>query len=56
VVQGDVALLVGDLENHIRGKDGDTRVVQAVVLETFIRHDGRWRILSFQITPRRDYI
>jgi ketosteroid isomerase-like protein len=56
VAQGDVALLVGDLENHICVKDGDTQVVQAVVLETVVRQDGQWRILSFQITPRRDYI
>ena len=55
VDQGEVALLVGDLENHLQ-IDGATRVVQAVVLETAVRENGAWKILSFQITPRPGYL
>lgn len=56
VDQGDVALLVGDLENHLHFADGPTRVVRALVMETAVRENGQWRILSFQITPLPGYL
>lgn len=52
----DVAVLVGDFENHIHHADKPTQVVQAVVMQSAIRRNGRWAFLSFQITPKRDYL
>jgi hypothetical protein len=52
VDHGEIALLVGDLENHLH-EDGETRVVLATVLQAARRRDERWRFLSFQISPKR---
>lgn len=56
VDQGNVALLVGDLQNHLHREGAETQVVEAIVMETMVREEGKWRVLSFQITPKRDYL
>jgi hypothetical protein len=50
---GDFALINGDLINEFPLEDG-RRVVEAAVLQTALRRDGRWRMLSFQISVRSD--
>lgn len=52
----DVAVLVGDFENHIHHADKPTQVVQATVMQSAVKRGGRWQFLSFQITPKRDYL
>ena len=51
---GDVAVLTGDLLNRIKPPDAPERVIDAFVTQVAARQaDGRWRFVSFQITPKR---
>jgi len=49
---GDVAVMTGRLTNRLRSPDGGERVLGGVVTQVLRRcPDGRWRFLSFQMTP-----
>lgn len=49
---GDVAIMTGRLTNRLGSEDGTERVVQGMVTQVLRRgDDGRWRFVSFQMTP-----
>ena len=49
---GDVAIMTGRLTNRLRGPDGGERVLGGVATQVLRRcADGRWRFVSFQMTP-----
>lgn len=50
---GDTAVVTGDLINHIRNKDGSTRIVDAFCTQVAVKREGRWQFVSFQLTPKR---
>ncbi|WP_084079161.1 DUF4440 domain-containing protein [Demequina sp. NBRC 110057] len=51
-VIGDVAVVTGPLTNRLRNPDGTERTVNGQVTQVVRRDDdGRWRFLSFQMTP-----
>lgn len=52
-VYGDTAVVTGDITNTMRYPDRPVRVVQAFVTQVAVRHDGEWRFVSWQITPKR---
>lgn len=53
---GDTAVIVGDLLNRIGAPGEPARVIDTVVTQVAVRSAGRWRFVSFQITPRRDRV
>ena len=49
---GDVAIMTGRLVNRLRGPDGEERLLGGPVTQVLRRDtNGRWRFLSFQMTP-----
>ncbi|WP_167132568.1 YybH family protein [Paramicrobacterium chengjingii] len=49
---GDVAVMTGELVNRLRNPDGSERIVAGAVTQVLRRgDDGRWRFVSFQMTP-----
>ncbi|WP_432537866.1 nuclear transport factor 2 family protein [Kineococcus arenarius] len=49
---GDVAVVTGTIVNRLRTAEGGERVLGGVVTQVLRRcEDGRWRFLSFQMTP-----
>jgi ketosteroid isomerase-like protein len=49
---GDVAIMTGRLTNRLGSEDGSERVVDGMVTQVLRRcEDGRWRFVSFQMTP-----
>ncbi|KRE23300.1 nuclear transport factor 2 family protein [Agromyces sp. Soil535] len=49
---GDVAIMTGQLVNRLRNPDGSERTVDGVATQVLHRGvDGRWRFVSFQMTP-----
>lgn len=53
---GDTAVIVGDLLNRIGAPGEPTRIIDTVVTQVAVRSAGRWRFVSFQITPKRDRV
>ena len=53
---GDAAVIVGDLLNKIGAPGEPARVIDTVVTQVAVRSAGRWRFVSFQITPKRDRV
>lgn len=53
---GDSAVIVGDLLNRIGAPGEPTRVIDTVVTQVAVRSAGKWRFVSFQITPKRDRV
>jgi ketosteroid isomerase-like protein len=51
---GDVAVLTGELTNHMAMPDGSTREMRAYCHEVAVRRDATWRFVSIQLTPLRD--
>lgn len=51
---GNAAVVTGDIINRISYPGQETRVINAMVTQVAVKADGRWRFVSFQITPRRD--
>jgi ketosteroid isomerase-like protein len=50
---GDGAVITGEIINRITYPGQETRVIHAMVTQVAIKHDGRWRFVGFQITPKR---
>jgi len=49
---GDVAIMTGTLVNRLRTAEGGERTLGGVVTQVLRRcDDGRWRFVSFQMTP-----
>lgn len=53
---GDAAVLTGDLLNRINTPGREPRVIDAMVTQVAVKSGGRWRFVSFQITPKRDSV
>ena len=53
---GDTAVITGDLLNRIGAPGQPTRIIDTVVTQVAVKSDGRWRFVSFQITPKRDAV
>ncbi|MFF7331770.1 YybH family protein [Streptomyces sp. NPDC090306] len=54
---GDVAVMTGRLTNRLRSPGGQERVLGGVVTQVVRRcADGRWRFLSFQMTPDGEHV
>jgi uncharacterized protein (TIGR02246 family) len=51
-VYGDTAVVTGGIVNRMRAPQGGERTVDGVVTQVLHRgDDGRWRFVSFQMTP-----
>ena len=51
-VFGDTAVVTGGIVNRMRAPQGGERTVDGVVTQVLHRgDDGRWRFVSFQMTP-----
>ncbi|MCQ1956171.1 nuclear transport factor 2 family protein [Arthrobacter sp. zg-Y826] len=49
---GEVAVMTGRIVNRLRTADGGERMLGGAVTQVLSRgEDGRWRFLSFQMTP-----
>ena len=56
-VVGDVAVLTGTIVNRLRNPDGTERVLGGPVTQVLVRgDDGRWRFISFQMTPNGEQV
>lgn len=56
-VIGDVAIMTGRLVNRLRNPAGGERTVGGQVTQVLRRcDDGRWRFVSFQMTPDGDEV
>lgn len=53
----DTAVVTGDIINRINFADKGLRVIHAMVTQVAIKcADGKWRFVSFQITPKREVV
>jgi hypothetical protein len=53
-VYGEAAVITGPLDNHI-GAAGDVqRVIAAYCTQVALKHDGKWRFVSYILTQKRD--
>ena len=52
-VYGDTAVITGDLLNRINTPGQAPRVIDTMVTQVAVKSGGRWRFVSFQITPKR---
>lgn len=51
-IYGDVAVITGELTNHMTGSDGQPTATRAYCHEVAARDGGRdWRFVSIQLTP-----
>jgi len=48
---GDLAVLTGELTNHMEMPDGGTRQMLAYCHQVAVRRDDTWRFVSVQLTP-----
>ena len=56
-VYGDTAVVTGGIVNRMRAPQGGERTVDGVVTQVLHRgDDGRWRFVSFQMTPYGDEV
>ena len=54
---GDVAVMTGRLTNKLGSPDGTERSVSGQVIQVLRRcEDGRWRFVSFQMTPDGEHV
>lgn len=54
---GDVAIVTGRLVNRLGSPDGSERTVAGQVIQVLRRcEDGRWRFVSFQMTPDGEHV
>jgi ketosteroid isomerase-like protein len=53
---GDTAVVTGPLLNRIGAAGQPTRIIDTVVTQVAVKSGGRWRFVSFQITPKRDSV
>jgi uncharacterized protein (TIGR02246 family) len=52
LIGDDVAVMTGRLSNRLGSPDGSERIVAGPVTQVLARGaDGRWRFVSFQMTP-----
>ncbi|MGE3075463.1 MAG: nuclear transport factor 2 family protein [Dehalococcoidia bacterium] len=52
-VYGDTAVLTGDIKNTMRYPGRPVQVVFAFVTQVAVKQDGKWRFVTWQITPKR---
>lgn len=50
-VYGDLAVITGDLTNHMATSDGEPTAVRACCHQVAVRHGDRWRFVATQLTP-----
>lgn len=50
-VYGDLAVITGDLTNHMTGADGKTNATKAYCHQVAARNGAEWRFVSIQLTP-----
>lgn len=48
---GHIAVMTGALTNRLRTAEGGERTLSGVVTQVLRYDDGRWRFVSFQMTP-----
>jgi uncharacterized protein (TIGR02246 family) len=48
---GDVAVVTGELTNHMTNADGETSASRAFCHQVAVRRDRKWRFVSIQLTP-----
>lgn len=54
---GDVAIMTGRLTNRLGSPDGSERTVAGQVIQVLRRcEDGKWRFVSFQMTPDGEHV
>lgn len=54
---GDVAIMTGKIVNRLGSPDGSERVLSGQVIQVLRRcEDGKWRFVSFQMTPDGEHI
>lgn len=54
---GDVAIMTGRLVNRLGSPDGSERTVAGQVIQVLRRcEDGKWRFVSFQMTPDGEHV
>jgi ketosteroid isomerase-like protein len=54
---GDVAIVTGRITNLLSSPDGSERIVAGPAIQVLRRcEDGKWRYLSFQMTPDGEHI
>lgn len=54
---GDVAIVTGRIINRLGSPDGSERVLAGQVIQVLRRcEDGRWRFVSFQMTPDGEHV
>lgn len=49
---GDTAVVTGPLINRVAYPDREPEIFDTFVTQVAVRKDGRWRFVSFQITPK----
>jgi ketosteroid isomerase-like protein len=49
----DLAVITGELTNHMTTPEGEAREVHACCHQVAVRTDGSWRFVSIQLTPLR---
>lgn len=52
-VYGDLAVITGELTNHMTDAGGETGAAHAYCHQVAARHGGDWRFVSIQLTPLR---
>ncbi len=50
-VYGDLAVITGELTNHMTGADGQTNASKAYCHQVAARLGGDWKFVSIQLTP-----
>ena len=50
---GDAAVLTGDLLNKIGAPGEPVKTVETFATQVAVRHSGKWRFVSFQLTQKR---
>lgn len=54
---GEVAIMTGRITNRLGSPDGTERVLSGQVIQVLRRcKDGRWRFVSFQMTPDGEHV
>jgi uncharacterized protein (TIGR02246 family) len=51
VVSGDTALVIGEMNAEITA-GGEAKTLANSALAVWVRHEGDWRLIAYQATPR----
>jgi hypothetical protein len=52
-IYGELAVLTGELTNHMALPGEEARTIRAYCQQVAVRHDRTWRFVSVQLTPLR---